>query len=142
MNEGVPSIGLDQDSGDLVARLPSSGETAVGVVSGSTIIPVSVPTLDYHWHLVGVADANGDPDVVMRDSANQTQVQLLTNDAPSGGGLISGTPLDDADWNIVGIADFNGDGNSDIAYQDPATGQVQIQFLDGNVPRDPRFGET
>ena len=37
----------------------------------------------------------------------------------------------DVNWRIVGVADMNGDKNSDLVWQQTATGQLAVWFMHG-----------
>src|SRR5947208_14141355 len=47
-------------------------------------------------------------------------------------GAIAGNSFG-TDFNVVTAGDFNGDGKSDLVWQRPSDGLVELQFLNGNA---------
>jgi hypothetical protein len=100
-------------------------------VTGGALLPV-VPTAGFN--LVGVGDFNKDvhPDLVFQDeSTGQIVVWYLQgpNSIYIGGGVISGTP--GPGWKVKGVADYDNNGYPDLVFQNSASNQVVIWFLNG-----------
>jgi|GEM_PF-6851838 len=119
---GVAQVAVG--NGELVARLPTSGATSVGVVKGTAILPKALPSVGADWHMVGVGRLDGATDVIMQNAHGQTAVQLDNGAAD----LIPESPFDSS-FILAGMGDFNGDGNTDLVYQQSATGHVAIQNM-------------
>jgi FG-GAP-like repeat len=106
---------------------------AQGAPAGGGVIPNS--PFDSSWSVVATGDFNGDglTDLVYRHAGDGVvEIQFLNGLAGAGGGAISNNPFDTT-WNIVTAGDFNGDGDSDLVWQQPASGLVEIQLLQGNA---------
>lgn len=87
------------------------------------------------WHVVAVADFNGDfiSDVVwMKDDTRQVTVNYFGG--PKGATLIGWNWLNQAGargWHVVGARDINGDGTPDLIWVNDATGQVTVNYYGG-----------
>jgi YVTN family beta-propeller protein len=85
------------------------------------------------WHIVGVADFNGDgaPDVVWQDPVSGA-VQVWYLDGTEGNVLMGAADITTRNpWQVVSVADFNQDGHPDLLGQDPNSGWAQIWYLGG-----------
>jgi hypothetical protein len=86
------------------------------------------------WAVVGVGDFNGDgnPDIVLQFTDGSIGVWYLTG----GNNLILPTFLNppttgDPNWRVVGVTDLNGDGKPDLIFQNQATCDVAVWFMNG-----------
>lgn len=115
---------------DGVAARDPVGQLALGVISGDTLTPVSLPTnFNTGWRLVGVTD--GDDLLFQNTTTSQVDVQLVTNDQAAGGGAL--TNQLGPGWDVVAVGDFSGDGHADLVYQKADGGTPVIQFQDGQT---------
>ena len=87
------------------------------------------------WHIVAVADFNGDgyPDLVWQ---NDTTRQVVVHYYGGTGGAVfqswnwlQSTPV--PAWHVVGAADFNGDGFPDLVWQSDTTREVTVHYYRG-----------
>jgi probable HAF family extracellular repeat protein len=121
---------------DLVYRHASDGLTEIQLLKGASGIGGGVITnnpFDASWNIVAAGDFNGDgkSDLAWRrPSDGLVEEQFLNGNNAIGGGIIQGNPFD-ASWNIVASSDFNSDGKSDLVWQRPSDGLVEIEFLNG-----------
>lgn len=121
---------------DVIWEDPRSGWAQIwylGGTQGVTLTGAANLTQANPWHIVGVADfdGNGTPDVVWQDPVSgAVQVWYLGGaggNLPTGAANISnGNP-----WRVVSVADFNQDGHPDLLWQDPVSGFAQIWYLGG-----------
>jgi hypothetical protein len=95
------------------------------------------------WKLGGVGDFDGDgkSDLVWQNTTTgAVYVWLMdgiTVKAPTTGVPIQlGVPLQ---WTIVGVGDFNADGTPDILWQDTASGDVYVWFMNGTTVTNARY---
>jgi Bacterial Ig-like domain/FG-GAP-like repeat/CARDB len=94
---------------------------------------------DPNWKIQGVGDFNNDqkPDLIWRNTATGANALWLMNgtnpvalsyaniydkNAPS--------VLTDQNWQMRGANDFNGDGKSDLVWQNQATGENAVWYMD------------
>lgn len=103
----------------------------MGGADGQQVLSYGSPfatVADTHWHVVSLADSNGDghPDMLWQNSAtNQLVVwslsgtQVVTYGAPF-------ATVSDTHWQVAGVADFDGDGHPDLLWENSATGQVLV----------------
>jgi hypothetical protein len=79
----------------------------------------------------GDLDADGDADILWRDTANTVRGWLLdgltitTNAAVADAGPVF------SDWSPTGMADLNGDGKADLLWRNTTTGQLNGWFMNG-----------
>jgi hypothetical protein len=85
------------------------------------------------WHVVAVADFNGDgvPDLVFQNTTT-SEVVIWNMTGPWGNLPLSLTyapGTNNAPWVVVGAADFNGDGTPDLLWQDPNNAQMLVWYM-------------
>ena len=121
---------------DLVYRRPSDGLVEIQFLNGNNAVgggTIAGNPFDASFNIVASGDFNGDgkSDLVWRRPTDGlVEIQLLNGNAAIGGGTIAGNPFG-VDFNVVAVGDFNADGNSDLVWQRPSDGLVEIQFLKG-----------
>jgi sugar lactone lactonase YvrE len=132
----IPSDFTGDGRVDVLWQDPITGLAQVWLLSGAQGVTVNGSlnlTASNPWHIVGVADFNGDghPDVVWQDPlSGAAQVWFLGG--PQGNVVTGAATLSNGNsWRIMSIADFNGDGQPDVIWQDPVTGLAQIWFMGG-----------
>jgi len=87
------------------------------------------------WHVVAVADFNGDgvPDLVWQN--DQTRQATVWYMGGADGAVFQGWNYLSAagvpGWSIVAAADFNGDGVPDLVWQNDSTRQVTVWYMGG-----------
>ena len=74
-------------------------------------------TVDTSWHIVGIADFNGDgkSDILWRNDNGTVSEWLATQNGALTPGF-GGVPP--SDWTVAGTGDFNGDGRDDVLWRD------------------------
>jgi hypothetical protein len=110
---------------------------ANGTVNIAPVPSTAIAAFDPSFTLAGVGDFNGDgmSDLVWdQPSSGTVEIQFLDGTAMlGGGGAIPNNPFG-PNFTVVATGDFNGDGFTDLAYRNPQTGLVELQFLNGKTP--------
>lgn len=99
-------------------------------VNRLSILCNAVPTQPMRIGAVGDFNADGKPDLVMRNYATGANAIWYMN----GGTKIGETALPtaaDTNWRIQAAADFNGDGKQDIVLRNYLSGVVKIWLMNG-----------
>ncbi len=121
---------------DIIWEDPTSGFAQVWYLGGAQGVSVTGAadlTQTNPWHIVAVADFNGDgnPDVVWQDPVSGA-VQVWFLGGAGGNALISAYNITNHNaWKVVSVADFNRDGHPDLLWEDPTSGFAQIWYLGG-----------
>lgn len=122
---------------DIVFQQQSTGQIAVWNMSGSTVTSTTMLSSyvsDLNWKIEGTGDLNGDGymDVIWRNTSNgQVAAWLESPTGPLAEALLSIGSVTDQSWQIRGVADTNGDGKADLIWQNDATGDVAVWFMNG-----------
>jgi hypothetical protein len=125
---------------DLIWQHATEGWVAAWLMNGTQVLQstfLSIPRAsDPHWQIVGAGDTDGDrrADIIWQhdtegwlavwsmNGINVLRTQLLGFDRAS-----------DLMWHVRGVGDVNGDGHSDVIWQNDATGQLGVWFIDGSL---------
>ncbi len=126
-SSGVPDRVWEEDATGK-ATLHYTGYTGVDLGTWNWLNSTAVPT----WHIVGVADFNGDgvPDLVWQDSV--TREVVVHYEGGAGGAVLQSWKWLQSSavpgWTVEAVADFNGDGVPDLVWQEDATGKVVVHY--------------
>ncbi|MDP9224863.1 MAG: VCBS repeat-containing protein, partial [Actinomycetota bacterium] len=132
---GVGDVNGDGKA-DIIWQHNTEGWLAVWLMDGLTAtstLMLSVPKMtDPNWIIAGAGDINGDgkADIIWQNQATGGLAAWLMNgpQAFAQTGLsVAFNP--DLNWKIRGVGDVNGDGRADLIWQNIATGQVGVWFL-------------
>ena len=132
----VPSDFNHDGHPDVIWEDPTSGFAQIWYLGGGLGVSVTGAadlTQTNPWHIVAVADFNGDgnPDVVWQDPVSGA-VQVWFLGGSGGNELQSAANITTHNaWKVVSVADFNQDGHPDLLWQDPTSGFSQIWYLGG-----------
>ena len=87
-----------------------------------------------NWKIVGAADLNSDgkADLIWQDaSTGQGYIWFMNGQGEEQSGRYVGSGGNYGSWKIVAAVDLNNDGRADVVWQDAATGQGYIWFMNG-----------
>ncbi|MGD0360214.1 MAG: VCBS repeat-containing protein [Bryobacteraceae bacterium] len=133
----VPSDFNHDGHPDVIWEAPTSGFAQLWLLGGAqgvTVMGAADLTQTNPWHIVAVADFNGDgaPDVVWQDPVSGA-VQVWFMGGSEGNMFISAANITNANsWQVVSVADFNSDGHPDLLWEDPKSGFSQIWYMGGS----------
>jgi len=122
---------------DLVWQNDATGEIAVWFMDGVTYQShqsFSIPTVNTNWKIVGVADFNdnGKPDLVWQNNVTgEIAIWFMDGVTYQSHQSFSIPTVSNTNWKIAGIADFNSNGKPDLVWQNYATGEIAVWFMDG-----------
>jgi len=125
---------------DIVWQNTATGAGVIWLMNGPVFASkVSLGTIPAHWQIAGTGDFNGDgqADLILENLATGERDFWLMNGPVKSSTVVLGVV--DPAWKIgrppapPPIDDFNGDGNSDLVWQNTATGERSIWLLDGTT---------
>ena len=122
---------------DVLWQNTASGGVYLWTMNGFNVIGagfVGATTQDLTWKVITSGDFNGDgrSDILWQNTSSGG-VYLWTMNGFSiiGAGFVGATTQSSA-WKVIMSGDINGDGNSDIIWQNTATGGVYAWEMGGN----------
>ena len=126
-------------SGSYQFLLPQGTYTVTPSLTGFSFAPgsqqlrlASNQSVNFQADAPNDFDGDGRADLLWQDTESGF-AQIWYLGGPQGVTVTGAANLTKANpWRIVGIADFDGDGIPDVAWQDPATGAVQVWFMGGS----------
>ncbi len=131
-------FGFNETTGQVVwstsVGAPVSQESErVGMAAGQSLLVVPAGHLLVAYGAVTDKDINGDnkPDFLWQ---NQATGQLLTWDMNDTQTVQYGpvfATVSDLNWKVVATPDMNGDGHPDLLWQNQATGQLLVWYMNG-----------
>ncbi|MCW3095461.1 MAG: hypothetical protein JWL77_1079 [Chthonomonadaceae bacterium] len=127
-NDGYTDLLIQNSTTNVIASWFMNGSSW----TGGAYFSLTPPT---EYALVGVGDfsGNGATTLVLQSRTTNQIAFWYTSGANNatipGGNFVNTTPP--AGWKVVGVGDFNGDGKSDLVFQNQATNQVAIWFMNG-----------
>ena len=131
---------------DLLWRNTVTGDVNVWFMDGTTIKAGSgtitaIPANVWQYAGTGDFDHDGVSDIVWRNTVTgDVYIWLMSGlTIKPGSGFVGNAPI--ATWKIIGVGDFDGDSRSDLLWQNVATGDIDIWFLDGLALR-PQSGQV
>jgi uncharacterized repeat protein (TIGR01451 family) len=104
----------------------TSTNAGTGITAGAELFVTPSNTHDFN--------ADGESDLVWRDTGGNVAVWLMNGAAASTSAAIGNVPTT---WNIVGQRDFNGDGKADLLWLD-TSGNIAMWFMNGRPSARPR----
>ena len=140
-----PDFNNDGNS-DLVWQNQTTGQIGAWFMNGTSLIKITyfnpARAADANWKIVGTGDFNDDgrPDLVWQNqTTGQILVWFLNGTTRSSVSSFNPSQPPDANWRMVGTGDFNGDSKPDLVWQNQATGQIGVWFLNGTAQTGYRF---
>jgi hypothetical protein len=132
---GQFSADTDRNAGLLLQNTTNNKlEVIAGVTSATPVTTLLSTQPGAGWNAIATGDFNGDAtsDILLQNSVTHNVEILFMGGAP---GQVIGSPAavtsPGTNWNAISSGDFNGDGNSDILWQNTASGQVEVTLMNG-----------
>jgi hypothetical protein len=147
----ITGIGyFDNDKkADIVWRNQTTGEDSIWLMDGAQIKQARFikAVADKNWKMVAVSDSNGDgkDEILWRNQATGDIALWFVNTAQLDGDKFSTSgefivdnnakqiQVTSADWKIEAFADYNGDGKADLLWQNRATGETALWWLNSST---------
>ncbi|MEV0455879.1 FG-GAP repeat domain-containing protein [Catellatospora methionotrophica] len=122
-------------SRDILWRQPN-GQLSIWHMAGATFVSkVDTPADPYGvWQIVGAGDfdSDGRADILWR--SGQGQLIIWFKGALAGSAYVTHRntgPNPSGDWKVAGVSDLNATGNSDVIWENTASGEVVVWFMNG-----------
>jgi hypothetical protein len=123
---------------DILFQYATTGDLVVWHMNGFNRVDgvFTVPSNagDVNWKVMATGDFNNDghPDLLWRNVSTGMLVVWYMNDVTmTGFAVLNPSTVSDLNWAIVGTGDFNGDGNTDILWQNNASGALIVWYMNG-----------
>ena len=123
---------------DIVWHNDATGALAAWYLRGTQVTQTSSLSIsgvsDASWKLRGVGDTNGDryADLLWQNSSDgRLAVWLMNGTQVIRTANLSISRLTDTNWKVRALGDTNGDGRDDLLWQNSATGELGVWFLNG-----------
>ncbi|MGA2599445.1 MAG: FG-GAP-like repeat-containing protein, partial [Bryobacteraceae bacterium] len=128
---GVPDLVWQNDVSSQVSVHYYGGAGGASQIGWAWLAQTGTPG----WHVVAVADFNGDgiPDLVWQNDTTR-QVVVHYYGGTGGATYMGWNWLNQAGmpgWHVAGAADFNGDGVPDLVWQNDTTRAVSVNYYGG-----------
>ncbi|KJU82527.1 FG-GAP repeat-containing protein, partial [Candidatus Magnetobacterium bavaricum] len=104
------------------------------VVKGAETLPAG-----YQFKGIGDFDGDGKDDILWQDDNGDVVMWLMNGSDIATNVVVKGAEKLESKYLFRGIGDFNGDGKADVLWQDTATGDVIIWFMDGATATSKEF---
>ena len=129
--DGVPDLIWQNDTTKQITVNYYGGTGGATLTGWSYLNATGAPG----WTVVAAADfdGNGTPDLVWQNLSTG-QVTVNYYGGTGGATLLGSNWLSTATntaWTVVGAADFDGNGVPDLVWENPATGQVKVNYYGG-----------
>jgi len=139
--EAVMDIDSDGD-GDLIWRHATTGDLAVWVMNGRTLVdswalsPGRVA--DLNWRIVGSGDFNGDgkPDLFWHHNTTGELAVWYMDGRTLINSVYTSHFVADLTWRVVAVDDMDGDGDADLIWRNTGNGEMAIWFMNGRTLAD------
>ena len=140
-NWKIRGVGDTNDDGmaDLIWQHQTEGWLAVWYMRGTQVTATQFLSVnrvaDTDWQIAGAGDTNrdGKADIIWQHRTDRRlAVWYLDGIRVTGTRLLSIDRRTDPQWIIRGVGDTNGDGKSDVLWQNDATGDLEVWYLDGS----------
>ena len=123
---------------DLLWQHQGNGQIAIWFMNGASVSGGVVfgRETDLNWKIVATGDFNSDgmADLVWQHrTTGQMGVWFMNGAAPKSTTLFTPFQVTDTNWKIVCTGDFNGDNKPDLVWQNQATGNIGVWFMNGAV---------
>ena len=123
---------------DLLWQHQGNGQIAIWFMNGASVTSGVVfgRETDLNWKIVATGDFNSDgmADLVWQHrTTGQMGVWFMNGAAPKSTTLFTPFQVTDTNWKIVCTGDFNGDNKPDLVWQNQATGNIGVWFMNGAV---------
>jgi hypothetical protein len=136
---GIGDFNADGQS-DMVWRNQATGGISVWFMNGTTqassswLTPSAVA--DTNWQIAGVGDFNADgkPDILWWNrTMGGISVWFMNGTTQTSSSWLTPSAVADTNWQIAGVGDYNADGKPDILWQNQATGEISVWFMNGTT---------